>query len=65
MASTNFDYITIGIDTVLFVNAGAPTTAGTGFAGKGSLCVDTTNGNLYVNAGIKAVPAWKLVTQAV
>jgi hypothetical protein len=65
MASTNFDYITIGVDTVIFTNAGAPTTQGAGFAGKGSMCSDVTNGNLYINAGTKAVPSWKLVTKAV
>lgn len=63
MASTNFDFITIGVDTVLFTNAGAPTTQGAGFAGKGSICVDITNANLYVNAGTKATPTWKLVTR--
>jgi hypothetical protein len=52
----------------LFSNAGAPSngTSGTGagIAGPGSLCVDTTNFNLYINAGTLASPTWKLVTRA-
>lgn len=50
-------------------NGGVPTdgTTGTGagICGKGSLCTDFTNGNLYINAGTKASPTWKLVTKAV
>jgi hypothetical protein len=41
---------------------GAPSsgTSGTGVnkAGKGSLCVDYTNGQLYINTGTKASPTW-------
>jgi len=37
---------------------------GAGFAGPGSICVDYTNANLYVNANTKASPTWKLVTRA-
>lgn len=37
---------------------------GAGFAGKGSLATDITNGDLYINAGTKASPTWKLVTRA-
>lgn len=39
---------------------------GTGYTycPKGSICVDTTNGKLYINGGTAAVPAWKLVTSA-
>jgi len=66
MGVTNVSIIGIGADTVWTVNAGVPdATVGAGIAGKGSLCSDTTNGTLYVNGGTKAVPAWKLVTQAV
>jgi hypothetical protein len=47
---------------------GAPTdgTSGTGatFGAIGSLYADYTNGNLYLNAGTKASPTWKLVTRA-
>jgi hypothetical protein len=48
--------------------AGAPVdgTSGTG-AGviiKGGLVADTTNANLYINAGTQASPVWKLVTRA-
>lgn len=37
---------------------------GAGFAGKGSQYTDYTNANLYLNAGTKASPTWKLVTRA-
>jgi hypothetical protein len=46
----------------LFPNAGVPSngTSGTGagFAGPGSICVDTTNGELYTNQGTKSSPTW-------
>lgn len=47
-------------------NAGVPTDSvtGAGQCGKGSLCVDYTNGKLYINGGTKAAPVWKLVTSA-
>lgn len=54
----------------IWVVAGVPVdgTSGTGAgsAPKGSLAIDYTNGNLYVNggAGTKASPVWKLVTKA-
>lgn len=48
----------------LAFSAGAPSTLGTGYMGKGSLCTDTTNGKMYVQGGTAATPAWKLVTQA-
>jgi len=48
--------------------AGAPTdgVAGSGatFAEIGSQYIDRTAGNLYINAGTKASPVWKLVTRA-
>lgn len=58
-----------GEPTALFTNAGAPSngTSGTGagWAGKGSLCADATNGVLYINTGTKASPTWtKVGTQA-
>ncbi|WP_431490971.1 hypothetical protein [Paraburkholderia fungorum] len=37
---------------------------GVGWAGKGSLCVRTDTGKLYVNGGTIASPTWKLVTSA-
>lgn len=60
-------------DTRLYTGAGAPVNytngtppaTGEGEAGIGSLYLDTTNGNAYINAGTKAQPAWKLVTRAV
>lgn len=56
---------------VYFVaDAGAPvdgvvgTGTGATFMGIGALYIDTTNGNLYINAGTLASPVWKLVTRA-
>ena len=57
----------LGSVNVVFMNgAGAPTDTTTGkyFAQIGSLYSDSTNGNLYVNAGTMASPTWKLVTRA-
>lgn len=55
-------------DVVVLVGAGVPTdgVAGTGldFAGKGSIYVDTTNSNLYVQTAVSSSPVWKLVTRA-
>jgi hypothetical protein len=49
--------------------AGAPTDGGSGtgagFAGPCSLYLDRTNVNVYLNAGSKASPTWKLMTRAV
>lgn len=54
--------VAVGASTFVFTNAGVPTngTSGTGaeWAGKGSLCIDTTNGTLYQNTGTKASPTW-------
>jgi hypothetical protein len=45
--------------------AGAPSASdGAGFAPKGALLIDYTNGNLYINGGTQTTPAWKLVTRA-
>jgi hypothetical protein len=58
----------IGNDILFATTAGAPTdgTSGTGAGthGKGSLCVDRTNGKLYINGNTNASPTWKLVTSA-
>lgn len=54
-------------DVIIIADAGAPAAAfGAGYAGKGSLYIDTTNGKIYINsgAGTKAVPAWAIVTSA-
>lgn len=46
----------------ILTKQGVPTngTSGDGvpFAGKGSLCVDSTNGKLYINTGTAASPTW-------
>lgn len=43
---------------------GTPPATGEAEAGIGSLCMDYTNGKLYINGGTKAQPIWKLVTSA-
>lgn len=40
---------------------GDPAATGEGTAGIGSLYVDTTAGELYINTGTQAEPAWTLV----
>jgi ABC-type lipoprotein export system ATPase subunit len=53
---------------LLTTKAGVPVDGasgtGKGTILKGGLCIDTTNGNLYVNGGTTASPTWKLVTRA-
>lgn len=55
-------------DVCLFEKAGVPVDGvsgtGAGFAGPGSMCIDITNKNVYINANTKASPTWKLVTRA-
>lgn len=52
-------------DICIVANAGVPGVGvGQTTAGPGSICVDYTNGKLYVNGGSKATPDWKLVTSA-
>jgi len=51
----------------VLVNAGAPSNGvtGAGFAGKGCLLSDTTNGVAYINTGTLASPTWtKIGTQS-
>ena len=45
----------------MFTSDGAPTTQFDGTAPKGSLCIDTTNGVLYINTGTKASNTWTIV----
>jgi hypothetical protein len=60
--------IRVSNNVVVMTGAGAPTSgaSGTGddFAGPGSLFVDVTGANLYVQAGTISSPNWKLVTRA-
>jgi hypothetical protein len=51
---------------VVMQGAGAPTDGVTGdnFAGIGSMYIDVTNGNLYLQTGVITSPVWKLVTRA-
>jgi len=52
-------------DTILMSKAGSPTDGtsgdGAGYAGTGSLLIDTTNAKLYINTNTKASPAWTVV----
>ena len=53
-------------DVVVMVEAGAPVdgTTGDNFAGIGSMYIDSTAGNLYLQTGVITSPVWKLVTRA-
>lgn len=53
-------------DVVVMVNTGVPTdgTTGDNFAGPGSMYIDSTAGNLYLQTGLITSPVWKLVTRA-
>jgi hypothetical protein len=53
-------------DVVVMVNAGVPVdgTTGDNFAGPGSMYVDSTGANLYIQTGVISSPVWKLVTRA-
>lgn len=67
MAIISGGKITEGTATSRIVpNAGAPVdgTTGAGSLGKGTLLVDTTNANMYINAGTLAAPVWKIITRA-
>ncbi len=56
-------------ETYVLTNAGAPTngTSGTfaGFAGIGSILLDSTNGKFYLNVNTKASPTWSLELDSV
>jgi hypothetical protein len=58
--------IRVSNDVVVMTGAGAPTdgTTGDNFAGPGSLYVDITGANLYVQTSLITTPVWKLVTRA-
>jgi hypothetical protein len=53
-------------DVVVMVATGAPVdgTTGDNFAGPGSMYVDSTGANLYIQTGAITSPVWKLVTRA-
>lgn len=53
-------------NVVVMEGAGVPVdgTTGDNFAGPGSLYIDYTNANVYVQASLITTPAWKLVTRA-
>jgi hypothetical protein len=60
--------IRLSKEVCILNGAGAPVDggagSGAGFAEIGSIFLDRTNGNAYLNAGTKASPVWKLVTRA-
>lgn len=53
-------------DVVVMVDTGAPVdgTTGDNFAGPGSMYIDSTGANLYIQTGAISSPVWKLVTRA-
>jgi hypothetical protein len=53
-------------NVVVMTGAGVPTdgTTGDNFAGPGSLYVDITGANLYIQSSAITTPVWKLVTRA-
>lgn len=53
-------------EVVQRTGSGAPTdgVTGAGVTGKGSLYIDATGGEVYINTGTKAAPTWKLITHA-
>jgi hypothetical protein len=54
-----------GPDVVHIHGAGAPSaTTGANHANVGSMYVDTVNAQVYLQAGTKSAPVWKLVTRA-
>jgi hypothetical protein len=65
-ASVNKADVRLAGNTVIMQGAGAPVdgTTGDNFAGIGSLYIDTTNGNLYLQSAVITAPVWKLVTRA-
>lgn len=60
--------IRLSKEVCIFQGAGAPVDGiagtGAGFAGPGSLFIDRTNANMFINANTKASPTWKLFTRA-
>lgn len=44
-----------------FAAAGVPTTQFNAIAAKGALCIDYTNGKLYINTGSLATSTWTVV----
>lgn len=58
--------IRLSNEVVFMQGAGAPVdgTTGDNFAGPGSLYIDTTNGDLYLQTSAITTPVWKLVTRA-
>lgn len=58
-ARTKLGRLILGSDCTFFTNAGAPSgSTGQGFAGPGSICIDTTGAKAYINTGTKASPTW-------
>ncbi len=58
--------IRVSNNVVVMTGSGAPTdgTTGDNFAGPGSMYVDISGANLYIQTGVITSPVWKLVTRA-
>ena len=58
--------IRVSNNVVVMTGAGAPVdgTTGDNFAGPGSIYVDITGANLYIQTAVITSPVWKLVTRA-
>lgn len=58
--------IRVSNNVVVMTGAGVPSdgTTGDNFAGPGSMYVDITGANLYIQTGLITSPVWKLVTRA-
>ena len=58
--------IRVSNDVVVMTGSGVPTngTTGDNFAGPGSMYVDISGANLYIQTGLITSPVWKLVTRA-
>ena len=55
--STISGFIHLGGQRYIGFTDGAPT-GGTGWVGKGTVMVDYTNGDIYMNTGTAASPTW-------
>lgn len=65
LVPTNAD-IRLANSVCVMQGAGAPTDGVTGdnFAGPGTLYIDTTNANAYIQSSLITTPVWKLITRA-
>lgn len=66
--STNQSNPRTAVENLIYQGAGAPTDGGSGtlakVAPKGSIYIDVTNAQVYLNGGSKSSPTWKQLTRA-